>query len=209
MGGSGVTTIPAGVTATLSGSGLKLLGRTLRNQGIINYTGFIFRFGAAPEVGTLNNEGVFNITGGGALDQSGLNAPHVFNNIGSFNRSGPGLSQIDGISFNNTGTVNVLEGTLGQVRMPSADAAVDPPVVRPAYNVSFSVVNYSATTLELVRIDLDGQEKSCGVLRTNTAFSSMTTAGATWIMRNASTGEEFHRLTMPNQSRVLRIAASQ
>jgi hypothetical protein len=112
MAGGGTTTIPTGATATLSSSSLKILGRTLVNQGTINYTGSIFRFGTAPEVGTLDNEGVFNITGGGALQQTGVNAPHAFNNSGTLNRSGSGLSQIEAISFNNTGTVNVLEGTL-------------------------------------------------------------------------------------------------
>jgi hypothetical protein len=68
-------------------------------------------FGSAPaSLGTLNNNGTFNVTAGGDF---ALNWGGAINNAGTWNVSGAGtVSNVSGIAFNNTATVNVQSGTL-------------------------------------------------------------------------------------------------
>ncbi len=108
--GGGTTIIAAGATGTLSGTGNKFLGRTLENQGTLNYTGTGLQFGFGGQNGILTNaaSGILNFTGDG--DLSLFNAgSHAFNNLGTVNRSGTGVTSI-AIPASNSGTVNVDAG---------------------------------------------------------------------------------------------------
>ncbi len=115
MDATGQTNITASATAAISGASNKFLGRVLQNAGTINYTGTGFFFG--PETtspGTLNNlvGAVFNAIDDGDFNIFWGNASHAFNNSGTFNRSGAGITTFTGIAFNNTGTVNLTAGGL-------------------------------------------------------------------------------------------------
>jgi len=92
----------------------KFLSRVLENSGTINYTGSGWQFGAisgAP--GTITNlvGGVFSAVGDGDFVQY-YQSSHVFNNQGLFNRSGVGTTAVSGISFHNSGSIQVDEGVL-------------------------------------------------------------------------------------------------
>ena len=115
MTGAGITTVLSGATVSNGGGGDKFLGRTLVNQGTFNHTGpnFVFGVFASPATGVINNSGVFNATAGVPLSRGqSQSTSHAFNNSGAFNLSGAGTTEITGIEFTNSGTVNVLAGTL-------------------------------------------------------------------------------------------------
>jgi hypothetical protein len=103
-----------GALLSMPSGGSRNLNRTLENQGTIDFNGLYLYFGSVPNTPvTLNNQAgaVFNADGNGSIVQY-YGAAHVFNNAGTFNRTGTGSTIVDGIAFNNTGTVNLTEGTL-------------------------------------------------------------------------------------------------
>ena len=110
------TSIVSGLGSTISGTGLKGLNRKLNNTGTITYSSgdgrtIFFGFNGS-EPGVLNNSGTFNVTAGGDFTQSIGNPSHAINNSGTWNVSGPTFtSNVTGIAFQNTGTVNVTSGT--------------------------------------------------------------------------------------------------
>jgi hypothetical protein len=113
MQGAGTTALAMGASGTILGTDFKSLGRTLANAGTLYYTGTNFLFGpASGAVGVISNTGTFDAVGGGAFGII-VSGAHAFNNTGTFNRSGPGsTTTFSGVAFNNSGTVNVTEGTL-------------------------------------------------------------------------------------------------
>jgi len=120
MDGGGTTTV-AGSASTINdntGGGLAL-GRTLTNTGAMTYSGedneAIFLGALAFGPAMLGNSGTFNVTAGGDFTDSGGNATsRALNNSGTWNVSGAGTTSVVGtnITFNNTGTANVLSGAL-------------------------------------------------------------------------------------------------
>src|SRR5262249_18058792 len=114
MTGAGQTLVNSGATATLSGTGDKLLGRTYANDGTTNYTGSNLMFGpAAGTVGRINNSNLFVANGDGDFTVSNAGA-HVVTNTGSgiFRRLGTGTTTFTGVAFNNEATVQLQAGTL-------------------------------------------------------------------------------------------------
>ena len=110
IAGSGTLTIPSGVTVDCVGS-LGLDGVTLNNQGLVEgIAGCTLQDGA-----TINNlsDGQFLMDGASYYGFYAADAsPVAFNNAGAFtvaNAVGIGLS----IPFNNSGSVDVQQGTLG------------------------------------------------------------------------------------------------
>src|SRR5262245_37414570 len=114
MGGTGQTIVSSGGTLNLSGS-THLLHRTLVNQGTANWTsGDLLMFN-----GTLTNSGTFTANSDSTLSSYDYQFPggtNAFNNSGTFIKQGTGTTQFltsfTGVSFNNTGTVNVQAGRL-------------------------------------------------------------------------------------------------
>jgi YD repeat-containing protein len=105
MQGTGTTTIPAGASLMLTGSGSQILARTLDNAGTIDWEGGTLAFSDA----LINNFGVFEVG-----DVAG-NSSHTgqFNNSGTFAKTaGTGTTSLAIQVFNNTGTVEVDSGTL-------------------------------------------------------------------------------------------------
>jgi hypothetical protein len=122
--GTGKTVVAATATGSMSGTAIKLLGRTLENHGTLTYSGSGLEFGFAGGTGVINNTNgaVFSLTGDGDMTVFGSGA-HAIVNAGTLNRSGAGTTSIDsGISFTTTGAVNVTAGTLdvGEVYTQSA-----------------------------------------------------------------------------------------
>ncbi len=116
MMGTGTTVIAAGGTLNISGGDNKYLGRTLTNQGYINWSG-TGEFGGYAG-GVLNNNAVFNDAGGHKFaPYTGVSA---FNNTAEYNKSGANTTTFDydwvfpdrRETFNNSGTANVNEGTI-------------------------------------------------------------------------------------------------
>ena len=112
LGGSGTTTIAAGGTLTMSGSGIKILAnRTLSNSGTIVQTGSGSLY-ANGGTNILNNQlgATYDLQGDAGMTYSA--GPGTFNNAGLFKKSaGSGTSNPIWV-FNNTGTVEVQSGTL-------------------------------------------------------------------------------------------------
>ena len=115
MDGGGKTIIASGATLTLSGGGNKGLTRTLDNAGTVHYPGTGLYFGYGQAVATTFNNlagGVCNVTGEGNFSQFNA-AAHVFNNAGTFHKSGAdSTTTFSGVTFTNTGTVEIQSGTL-------------------------------------------------------------------------------------------------
>ncbi len=116
MEGTGTTSVLDPVS-TISGNGGIGLDRVLNNMGTItdSQTGANFNFDnddATP--GVLNNSGTFNVTAGDSFTESYGHAGDAINNSGVWNVSGAGMTSSVGsnIAFNNTGSVNVISGTL-------------------------------------------------------------------------------------------------
>jgi fibronectin-binding autotransporter adhesin len=112
LGGSGITTVGAGKTLSLSTSAQKTLkDRTLNNAGTIAWSGGNFSLQNA----TLNNQvgGVVDAQGSGQFGNPG----NTINNLGIFRKSGgSGETAVFGV-FNNAGVVDVQTGS---VRIDSA-----------------------------------------------------------------------------------------
>ena len=113
MSGSGRTVIAAS-TGTLNLSGNAGLGRVLENDGTATWTssGSLFWVG-----GTLNNNGTFTVNLGSSTTSCGNGSgANAFNNAGTFIKEGGGTLYFtscgSGVSFNNSGSVDVQGGTL-------------------------------------------------------------------------------------------------
>lgn len=116
MIGSGTTIISSTGMLTLSGSDPKLLFRSLENNGVAQWTEGLIGL----ETATVVNNGTFTAdSSGGPLEciPSGLNNAFQ-NNLGAtFTKLGSGSvhffgDEIDAVSFDNDGIVNVSAGTL-------------------------------------------------------------------------------------------------
>ena len=92
MRGSGKLVLAASGTGTISGTGIKILGRTFENAGTLTYDGSNLRFGPDNLIstGVLHNlpGGTFYALGDGDLSNTGWGSGHTFDNQGSFIRSG-------------------------------------------------------------------------------------------------------------------------
>jgi hypothetical protein len=105
MSGSGVTHIPATVPMTLSGNGIKTLGRTLHNAGTATWGG-VGAFNISGEFQNLA-DGVFEIQSDASMGLQGS-----FHNAGLLVKSaGTGISTLD-VSLTNAAQVQVQSGTL-------------------------------------------------------------------------------------------------
>jgi hypothetical protein len=120
MNGTGRTIVAEGATMTISG-GTHGLQRLLENHGTVNFTdGTIL---SSAVVGTIYNHvgGVFNVIGEGDFLDGGTGTA-VFNNAGRFTHSGFGNTVFSGQNefagdtgqwlFNNSGTIDIIEGTV-------------------------------------------------------------------------------------------------
>ncbi len=109
---AGTTTALAGSTVTLSGGNPKYLqdGRILNLNGTTNWTG-VGELDGGPG-STINNAGTFNIQNNVVFGNGGAGARVIFNNSGTINKSGGGLTLFQDNILNNSGTVNVTSGNL-------------------------------------------------------------------------------------------------
>ncbi len=109
---TGDMTIAPNCVLTLSGSPDKVMsGAVLRNSGTIIWSGgnLPMSYGSSIE----NSAGaVFNVQTDATMYWTGNGTAPVFNNAGTFRKSsGAGTLSISSVTFNNTGTVDVLSGT--------------------------------------------------------------------------------------------------
>ena len=120
MRGSGKLVLAASGTGTISGTGIKDLGRTFENAGTLTYDGSNLRFGPDNLIstGVLRNlpGGTFYALGDGDLSNTGWGSGHTFDNQGSFIRSGAGRTDIGPrVAFNNSGSIDMQQGGLALV----------------------------------------------------------------------------------------------
>ncbi len=111
---AGVLNITSGGTLNISGNSGRSLTGTINNAGATTWSGT----GTLYSWGTFNNSGSFNAQAN--ADFVGVGNNSVFNNSGTFARSGSGVTTFMiydydsgyNLTFNNTGTVDVIAGTL-------------------------------------------------------------------------------------------------
>lgn len=91
MTGTGTTVIASGGTLDITNTGTLRGGRTLRNEGTVNWNSGWLISGASGESATIENLGTWNITmSGGAVDDlydRGGAGSRVFRNTGTVNRT--------------------------------------------------------------------------------------------------------------------------
>jgi len=112
--GSGATNIATGATLSVSGGAFVVQdGRTFNNAGVVDWTATNHWYFAGNAIFNNLAGGVFNAQAGNnyCLHQSG--GSNVFNNMGTFVRTGGGLNCVTGsIAFNNNSPVQVQSGAL-------------------------------------------------------------------------------------------------
>ena len=115
MSGTGQTVIAPAGTLLIDGSNNHYLERTLVNNGSATWTGYN---NLILKNGTFQNNGTFTADVSlPSVDSFGDGGTNVFNNAGTFIKQGVGLTRffnlgVNGVTFNNTGTVDVREGLL-------------------------------------------------------------------------------------------------
>jgi hypothetical protein len=137
-----------GGTANLTEGSTKYLYRTLRNRGMVKYTGSALYFNSDSSVGRIENEAgaTFIADGSGSFS---LSSPgnSVFNNAGLFIKTNAANTLFAaGVPFNNNGgTVNIEEGTLlyaGVFTLSTTGA-----ITNPANNLSICTFLNSGGTI--------------------------------------------------------------
>ncbi len=108
MSGTGVINANGGIA--MSGTAVKdLVTRTLNNPGTATWTGTgAVRLGSGA---VINNAGLWDAQSNATLSAI-LGTPRTFNNLGTFRKSaGSGTTTVS-VTFNNTGALQALSGTL-------------------------------------------------------------------------------------------------
>jgi hypothetical protein len=110
MRGTGTTTIPAGAALDLvSTNAALILNRPVVNDGTATLNGRTFAIGSGG--GSFTNNGTFTAVLGD-VSYSGTQNVGRFGNVGTYRKAGTGTQKIEGILFDNAGTVYVDQGTL-------------------------------------------------------------------------------------------------
>jgi len=130
MSGSGRTIISVGATLNVGGVGLPILSaRTLENGGTVLFSG-AGNFAVASSGVITNRPGaLFRIEGESSSGLGGGGASGRFDNAGTFRKSaGNGTSVVaSGLSFNNSGSVELQTGTLRLAGGGTATGTFDAP----------------------------------------------------------------------------------
>jgi hypothetical protein len=133
LGGAGTTTIPSGGTLRLDGFNTKTFAgsRALTNQGTVTWTGGGDIWGSSSAETTINNSGLFDAQSDDLFNSSSSSpSVHVFNNSGTFRKSGgTGSTSFSRWAFNNFGTVDMQSGTL---IMPAGESSGNFTIAGPA-----------------------------------------------------------------------------
>ncbi|HAO77802.1 MAG TPA: hypothetical protein DCQ92_02280 [Verrucomicrobia subdivision 3 bacterium] len=118
---SGQLTVAAGAVLNLSGNNDREFGpnSVLNNAGTVRWTdsGRLYGYdGYSPGLAYINNlaGALFDVQGNGGFDiGSYYGIPFVFTNAGILRKTGgAGTTSFSGITFNNTGTVDIQSGTV-------------------------------------------------------------------------------------------------
>jgi hypothetical protein len=115
MSGTGSTTLASGAVMDLGGDGTteKLDGRTFNNKGTVNWLSGSGNFELDDGVKFNNESGAtFSAQSGGMDIYSMTGATPSFNNAGTFIQAASAGTTLNGVLFNNSGTVNIPNGTL-------------------------------------------------------------------------------------------------
>ncbi len=114
MEGTGTTSV-SGAASTISTNNNIGLGRVLNNTGTItdSNTGQMYFDDTGATPGVLDNSGTFDVTAAANFTQFSSSPSNAINNLGAWNVFGTGATTSvgSGIAFNNTGIVNVNNGT--------------------------------------------------------------------------------------------------
>ncbi len=205
IGGPGTVDANGGIT--MSGSFAKTLGsggnagRTLINDGVANFSGgplLISSSGGANPGSLFQNNGTFN-----ALDNADISHNNfggvagTFANAGTFNKSGVGTTTDVGTLFNNTGTVNIDEGTLqlsGGGTSTGGTFAVDAAATLRFSSGTYSTNNTSAisgagdVTFTNATVTLDGAYTVTGATTVSGGIVNFNAPAATITTLNLSGG---------------------
>jgi hypothetical protein len=108
---AGVVNVAAGAVVNVAGAADRTMG-TFKNSGTMNWSG-AGGLHAGGGLAVNNSSGaLFDVQGDGSLGH-GWGAQPVFNNAGTFRKSGGvGTTRLEAVPFSNSGTVEALRGTL-------------------------------------------------------------------------------------------------
>jgi len=121
MQGAGVTTIAVGATLRLSGTNQQTLRRQIDNNGTIIWEAGQFYLADAV---AINNNGTFLDQHSGTKTLSGGFFGCVFNNNGTYTKSGVGESKLD-IPFYNIGSLDLQVGILLFQRLCTSSGTIN------------------------------------------------------------------------------------
>ena len=199
--GIGTLDVAAGAVMDVMGTSqldTLLGGKTINNRGTINSTGWGIGLGSNDAgTATINNlsGATFNAIGDGDFDGAGFSSIDgdfsiggVFNNAGTFRRSGAGTttfgsSSFDPVSFNNTGSVNVQAGML---TLSSGSSSGDFQVAADAR------LDFSDSTSTL-----DANSSISGLGTVSTTFGGTANFGGSWSIPNLIVTDGFANVIAP------------
>jgi hypothetical protein len=174
---------------TLATDTEKTLTVNLNNAGTIVYngSGLVFGSGSSVDV-TINNQAGGTVIAVGSFTRSRAFG-HTFNNFGTFNRSGPGDTIFDDVTFNNLGgRVNVQTGTLslrgsggsasGPFDMASVDARLE--ISGSPYQVEAGTAFTGPGTLRIFQVSVNAAVSVSNL----ELFGYLTGAGAVTVTGN-------------------------
>jgi len=156
--GGGKKTIAASATANFTTlNQVKGFTGVIDNFGNVNYSGesLFFSWGSSIN-STFNNlpGAIFNATSRGGFRQHFI-ATNTFNNAGTFNKSGFNTgTAFDGVTFNNTGTVNNPTGSL-QFDNITNGGTLNPGGIGSAGLISITG-NFTQTSSGTINLDFGG-----------------------------------------------------
>ena len=169
MNGTGTLTIQSGAALAISTNTHDFNQRAIVNNGTLTWSGGTLRTGSG---GSITNNGTFTDTASDSL-QNAFGGALGFTNAGTYNKNAAGTTTI-GLSFANSGTVNVNSGTLNLNAGGSSSA-------------NFATAS-GATTIFSNSYTLSSGATLTGLGQYTQTGGTLTIAGATTVTNFAQSG---------------------
>jgi hypothetical protein len=182
LDGGGTTTVGPGATLTISGAATKFLtgSHILNNNGAGTWSG-VGEFDGSPG-STVNNNGSFTATSDTRFGNGGAGAGMIFNNSGTFTKSGSaGITDFNGNALNNSGTVKVESGTL---ELDSGGALLGPFSISAGALLNLNGGSFPLSGTAVAFTGAGGVEFSGGAITTGPTGATLTLAPTTALQWN-------------------------
>jgi hypothetical protein len=206
LDGAGTTLVPVGKTLNVTGDQFNKLvtgGHTLTIAGTANWTGSGELDGGPGS--TINNSGTFNVQNDAVSGSGGTGGGLIFNNSGTFTKSGTtGTTSFQGNVFNNSGTVNVLSGTLNFSNNYTQTAGTTV-IATGATLASNGTVSLGAGSTLSGSGTVNANVTNAGILSTGSATGTLTITGA---LTQTATGVVNVKIASPTQFDTLAVGGA-